>query len=100
MSWGDNNDTKPQLTRRRFTGLLFATAFSWALQSSQRDSSLDDWVCPMHPDVRSDKPGVCPRCGMTLVSHVPDRIEYPLLLSQSPSLLKPGRVANLTLRVL
>ena len=25
-----------------------------------------DYVCPMDPDVRSDKPGVCPRCGMTL----------------------------------
>lgn len=24
------------------------------------------YVCPMHPDVRSDKPGECPKCGMTL----------------------------------
>ncbi|MCI0486584.1 MAG: copper oxidase [Blastocatellia bacterium] len=25
------------------------------------------YVCPMHPDVRSDKPGTCPKCGMALV---------------------------------
>lgn len=25
------------------------------------------YACPMHPEVTSDKPGTCPRCGMTLV---------------------------------
>ena len=25
------------------------------------------YTCPMHPEVRSDKPGSCPKCGMTLV---------------------------------
>ncbi len=25
-----------------------------------------EYVCPMHPDVQSDKPGQCPKCGMTL----------------------------------
>ena len=24
------------------------------------------YSCPMHPEVRSDKPGTCPKCGMTL----------------------------------
>lgn len=27
----------------------------------------DVYVCPMHPDVISDKPGECPQCGMDLV---------------------------------
>ena len=26
------------------------------------------YTCPMHPEIRSDKPGSCPKCGMTLVS--------------------------------
>ena len=26
-----------------------------------------EYVCPMHPDVRSDEPGECPKCGMNLV---------------------------------
>jgi len=25
------------------------------------------YTCPMHPDVKSDKPGKCPKCGMALV---------------------------------
>ena len=25
------------------------------------------YVCPMHPEVTSDEPGSCPRCGMDLV---------------------------------
>lgn len=25
------------------------------------------YTCPMHKEVTSDKPGVCPKCGMTLV---------------------------------
>jgi hypothetical protein len=25
------------------------------------------WVCPMDPDVTSDKPGRCPKCGMELI---------------------------------
>lgn len=25
------------------------------------------YTCPMHPEVRSDNPGSCPKCGMALV---------------------------------
>jgi len=25
------------------------------------------YTCPMHPNVHSDKPGMCPECGMALV---------------------------------
>lgn len=27
-----------------------------------------DYTCPMHPDVHSAKPGMCPKCGMALVT--------------------------------
>ena len=25
------------------------------------------WTCVMHPEIHGDKPGQCPKCGMTLV---------------------------------
>ena len=25
------------------------------------------YICPMHKEVTSNKPGVCPKCGMTLI---------------------------------
>ena len=30
------------------------------------DPEAANYVCPMHPDVISDKPGICSRCGMKL----------------------------------
>ncbi len=29
------------------------------------------YTCPMHPEVRSDRPGACPKCGMTLEPLMP-----------------------------
>lgn len=38
----------------------------WKVGSSSEDSSASKYQCPMHPDVISDKPGKCPKCGMDL----------------------------------
>jgi len=59
-----------------------------------------DYVCPMDKDVRSDKPGFCPRCGMKLVLGIPDDIEYPLDLKIHPAAFRAGEKVQLTFRVL
>jgi transcription initiation factor IIE alpha subunit len=30
-------------------------------------AKVDKYTCPMHPEVITNKPGKCPKCGMTLV---------------------------------
>ncbi len=29
------------------------------------------WTCPMHPEIRQDHPGACPKCGMALEPEMP-----------------------------
>lgn len=36
-------------------------------ESTQAPEEESYYTCPMHPSVRSDKPGACPVCGMALV---------------------------------
>jgi len=52
------------------------------------------FVCPMDPDVRSNVEGYCERCGMKLVSGIPDPAEYTLDLTVSPQILKPNMPAT------
>jgi hypothetical protein len=35
-------------------------------QEQQGTAMKEVYTCPMHPEVSSDKPGKCPKCGMTL----------------------------------
>ncbi len=39
-----------------------------SITSSVSDSTVTKtYTCPMHPEVISDKPGECPKCGMDLI---------------------------------
>jgi hypothetical protein len=53
------------------------------------------YQCPMDHDIRSNKPGFCARCGMKLVAGIPEPQEFPVDLSVTPRLLKPGASVQL-----
>lgn len=87
--------------------LLFLT---WSLAWAQTSEGLQpiapitppasqDYVCPMDKDVRSDKPGKCPRCGMPLVLGIPDEVEYPLQLDFQPKRFRAGEKVRITFRI-
>ena len=40
---------------------------SSAINDSAGKESEGQYTCPMHPEVISDEPGNCPKCGMHLV---------------------------------
>ena len=43
------------------------------------------YTCPMHPEVKQDSPGSCPKCGMTLEpSGVPEEREEKHVLAEYP----------------
>ena len=54
-----------------------------------------DYTCPMHPEVRSNKPGKCPKCGMDLVPtkrHAPSaKTEYTCPMHPEIQSDKPGK---------
>jgi len=50
--------------------LLVAVSTAMFAQSgkAKTDSAKQQtYTCTMHPEIKSDKPGICPKCGMALV---------------------------------
>ena len=57
------------------------------------------FFCPMDLDVRSASEGFCSRCGMALISSLPDPADYAMDLTIVPRVPEPGETATLEFRV-
>ncbi len=43
------------------------------ITKSTKMANMVQYTCPMHPEVITDKPGKCPKCGMNLVAMTPEK---------------------------
>ncbi len=57
-------------------------------RQSESESHKDIYTCPMHPEVQSDKPGECPKCGMDLVKK---KASEPSPKADAPAGTVPGQ---------
>lgn len=74
--------------------VLTAGTFSFAQTAKPKSPGKSDstakyvYTCTMHPEVMTDKPGSCPKCGMTLVKKKVDKIYtctmHPEVISDKP----------------
>jgi len=58
--------------------------------------SAEAWTCPMHPELRLDAPGKCPKCGMTLVPANPSVLgKYDVKVESTPAAIRPNEKVKL-----
>ena len=65
-----------------FAGGTWWAHRSGATHASARAGSV--YTCPMHPEYRSDHPGSCPVCGMSLEAERPDGEEVGEATNDAP----------------
>jgi len=63
---------------------------AYVVTPKQVDEKKVEYTCPMHPEVISDKPGQCPKCGMDLVIKVA-KVEFTCPMHPEVISDKPGK---------
>jgi multidrug efflux pump subunit AcrA (membrane-fusion protein) len=76
---------------------LLITALLISCNNQKHAEHADTYTCPMHPTVISDKPGVCPVCGMDLVRKAREGEEVTITedlakLTKSPNELITSKI--------
>lgn len=56
----------------------------------KKEASKVEYTCSMHPEVISNKPGTCPKCGMELVVKEA-KVEYTCTMHPEVVSDKPGK---------
>ena len=56
-----------------FAAMLFSMACGQHQPATNAATAQGHYTCTMHPKVHSNKPGICPKCGMQLVNDDDDQ---------------------------
>jgi transcription initiation factor IIE alpha subunit len=78
------------------TFLMMATA-SFAQDTKQpqtKQAEKASYVCPMHADVKSDKPGKCSKCGMDLKEVKVAKASFVCPMHADVTSDKPGKCSK------
>jgi hypothetical protein len=81
-----------RLTRRQFS-LTLASFTRLA-----RAEPPEQFVCPMHPEVRRPGSGKCPLCGMALVAKILEPVEYPVEFTFTPPAIPAGQPLTIDIK--
>jgi hypothetical protein len=75
-----------------FTTNVSANALNQAPVEKEKTIKVE-YTCPMHPEVVSDKPGQCPKCGMDLVKKEVQKVKviYTCPMHKDVVSDKPGK---------
>jgi hypothetical protein len=84
---------------RALLGLILSLCLA-AAQAIGGWAQAQSYTCPMHPEIRKDAPGKCPKCLMELMPAsppIPD--DYDLTLECEPRLVRPNEKFKLRFRI-
>jgi len=71
---------------------LLMTTLLFACNHQKHAEQADTYTCPMHPTVITDKPGVCPVCGMDLVRKAREGEEVKITEDLAKLIKSPNEV--------
>ncbi|PIP70402.1 MAG: copper-translocating P-type ATPase [Nitrospirae bacterium CG22_combo_CG10-13_8_21_14_all_44_11] len=61
LGYGDSPESEPALLNTGASPVFLG--LSPVIKGTDK---VTKWTCPMHPEIREEKPGACPKCGMAL----------------------------------
>jgi hypothetical protein len=91
-----NAGSTPQNDSQKNNGNLNAASKNTSATNQSAESNTDEYTCSMHPEVRTNSKGKCPKCAMTLISVNPAVVdEFELKMEALPAAPKPDEKVRL-----
>jgi Cu(I)/Ag(I) efflux system membrane fusion protein len=91
---------RKSLRNNILTVFLLLTFAITSCNSDKHAEHADTYTCPMHPTVVSDKPGVCPVCGMDLVRKAREGEEVKITEDLAKLIKSPNEVVASSIKTI
>jgi len=76
--------------------LIFSDNSSTTKTTAEKGTSSSDsntvWTCSMHPEIKMNEPGACPKCGMDLIPLESNSNSNPLILEMTENAVKISNI--------